>query len=93
MTQNYCSGLIIIAYYGLAQELRQRNNAHTELMFNIQETISAVRFTKNISNVKTFQLQSTCIKTCPLGLARGLEESAGCQIVIILKLKKNDFLF
>ena len=46
MTQNYYSGLIVIALLRLARELGLTNNAHNELIFDIHETISTVRFTK-----------------------------------------------
>ena len=39
MIQNNDSGLIVIAHYGLEQDLRLRNNAQTKFMFNIHETM------------------------------------------------------
>ena len=42
-TQNYYSGLLVIAFHRLARELRLTNNAHNKLIFDtIHETISTV---------------------------------------------------
>ena len=46
MTQNFDSGFTFSAWYALERKLRLKINALTNLMFNIHESISSLRFTK-----------------------------------------------